>query len=83
MVLNHIPQLADIIVITPTPLNTDGFCCRNLDMINAAVVPLRVDHTIRKPQCQQVLYSFFTQVVINAVDIAFVKTIGHGAVDVL
>ncbi len=83
MVLNHIPQLADVIVVTPPPFNTDGFCCCNLDVVNATVVPLRVDHTIRKPQCQQVLHGLFTQVMINTVDVAFVKTIGHSAIDVL
>ena len=40
MVLHHVPQLPDTIVIGPTPLDTDFFSNRDLHVIDTALIPL-------------------------------------------
>ena len=51
-------------------------------MINAALIPLRVDEAIGKSQHQEVLDRFLTKVVINTIDVALVKVLRQRVVDV-
>ena len=52
MVLYHVAQLTDLVVIGPSTLDTHHFADRNLHVINAGVVPLTVDEAIGKSQYQ-------------------------------
>ena len=52
MVLYHVAQLTDLVVIGPATFDTHHFTNRNLHVINAGVVPLTVDEAIGKSQYQ-------------------------------
>ena len=52
MVLHHVPQLTDLVVIRPATFDAHHFTDRNLHVINAGVVPLTVDEAIGKSQYQ-------------------------------
>ena len=50
MVLHHVAQLTHAVVVSPTALDTHLFSDRDLNVVNAALVPLRVDKSICEPQ---------------------------------
>ena len=80
MVLYHVAKLSDLVIVGPTPFNADGFSDGNLHMINTAIVPLRINHSIGKTQGEQILYGFFTQIMIDTIDITLGKVLTHGIV---
>ena len=49
MVLHHISQLPNLIVVFPAPLNANRLGDRDLNMINARVVPLRINQPVGEP----------------------------------
>ena len=63
VILQHVSQLSDLIVIRKTTINADGFRHRDLHMIDAGIVPLGIDKTIGKTQRQQILDCFLAQIV--------------------
>ena len=81
MVLYHVAQLTDLVVIGPATFDTHHFTDRNLHVINAGVIPLTVDKAIGKSQYQQVLYGFLTQVVIDSINRLFIEILGECFVD--
>ena len=52
MVLHHVAQLPDLVVIRPSTLDAHQFPYRDLNVINAGVVPLAIDETVRESQNQ-------------------------------
>src|SRR5581483_6958521 len=40
-------------------------------MVDIAAIPHRLEDTVRKPKYEDVLYSFFSEIVINAVNLVF------------
>ena len=73
MVLHHVAQLSDLVVIGPSTLNAYHFPYRDLNVINAGVVPLAIDEAVCETQNQQILDRFFTQIVVDSVDRLFIK----------
>ena len=69
MVLHHVTQLTHAIVISPTTLDPHLFRNRDLNVVDATLIPLRVDKPVSKSQHQEVLDRLFAKVVIDAVDI--------------
>ena len=69
MVLHHVTQLTHAVVISPTALNAHLFRNRDLNVINATLIPLGIDKPIGKSQHQEVLDRLFAKVVIDSVDI--------------
>src|SRR5689334_6391643 len=45
------------------------FCHSNLNMVDITAIPNRLEDTVRKPKYQDVLHGFFTEIMINAVDL--------------
>ena len=57
------------IVIAAARFDADGFGNSNLYVIDVAAVPDRLENSVGKTKCQNVLDGFFSQVVINAVNL--------------
>ena len=81
MVLYHIAQLTDAIVVSPSPFNADLFSNRDLHVVNATLIPLGIDKPVSKPQHQQVLHRLLTQVMVNPVNVALVEKASQGLID--
>ena len=64
MVLDHVTQLANFIVVRPATLNTDHFTNSNLYVINTGIVPLAIDGYLQT-EVPIDSDSFFTQVMID------------------
>ena len=60
MVLHHIAQLPDLIVIRPATFDPYHLADRDLDVVNTGVIPLTVDKAVGKAQNKQVLDGLFT-----------------------
>ena len=71
MVLHHVAQRADAVVIGHAALQTDGFPHGDLNMINRPGIPERLEHDIAKAQRQQVLHRFLAQIMIDAENLLF------------
>ena len=75
MVLDHIAELPDLIVVGPTTLDPYHLADGDLDVVNAGVIPLTVDKAVGKAQNKKVLDGLFTEVVIDAVDRLFIEVL--------
>ena len=60
MVLDHIAELPDLIVVGPTTLDPYHLADGDLDVVNAGVIPLTVDKAVGKAQNKKVLDGLFT-----------------------
>ncbi len=74
MVLKHIPDHADAVVISGPMSNPDLLCNRDLYVIDIVAVPHGLIDGIGKTRNQDVLNRLFPQVMIDPVYLAFVKT---------
>ena len=75
MVLYHIAQLPDLIVIRPATFDAYHFPDGNLNVVNAGVIPLTVDKAVGKAQDKKVLNGLFAEVMIDAVDRFFIEVL--------
>ena len=75
MVLEHIPQHTGAVVVAAPVPDVHGLGNRDLDVIHVAPVPDGLEHRIGEAEEQDVLRCFFAQVVVDAVDLAFIE---HG-----
>ena len=73
VVLHHIAHGTRFIVISATPANTYNFRDSDLNMINILRVPKWFEQQVTKAHGHQILHSFFAKVMINAIDLAFIK----------
>jgi hypothetical protein len=67
MVLYHVAQCARLLVISRTVFDADGLGRGDLDMVDIVPVPDRLEDAVGKPECQQVLYRFLAEEVVDAV----------------
>ena len=81
VVLHHIAQLPDTVVVSPATFYAHLLGHRNLYVINATLVPLRIDKPVGKPKHQQVLHGLLTEVMINAVDVSLGEEARQGLID--
>ena len=80
VVLQHVAELADLVVVRKTTINTHGLGNRDLNMINAGVIPLCIDKSIGKTQGQQVLHCFFAKIMIDSINPFFFEVLSNGLV---
>ena len=73
MVLNHVAQGTRAFVIPSASFESHRFGRRNLHVLNVAPVPDRLKEGVGKPQGQNILYRFFTQVMVYPVNLLFGK----------
>ncbi len=81
MILHDIPQGAALFVIGTAPFHAEGFANGNLDMVDIIVVPDRLEDHVGKPEDQQVLDRFLTEVMVDPVDLAFLESGLDGLVE--
>ena len=73
MVLEHIAQHPHAVVIVGPVLDVHRLRHRDLDVIHVAPVPDGLEDGIGEAEEQDVLRRFLAQVVVDAVDLAFIK----------
>lgn len=73
VVLHHVPDDAVLVKVPPAPLNPNRLLEDNLDAVDAAPVPHRVEEHVCKAQDQHVLDHLLAQVVVDAVDFVLGK----------
>ncbi|MOA40358.1 hypothetical protein D3C78_1622240 [compost metagenome] len=81
MVLDHVAHLPGLIEVAPTPFNTHFFRHGDLHVIDGAVIPVGSKQGVGKAQCQKVQYRLFAQIVVDAVNLGFVKVLSNLIVD--
>ena len=81
MVLHHVAQLTHPVVISPTALDAHFFGNGNLNVINAALIPLGVDKAVGKSEHQKVLDCLFAQIMIDSIDILLIEKLSECLVD--
>ena len=73
MVLHHIAHCARCVIIGPAPTNAHSLRHSDLDMIDILRVPQRFKQQISKAHGHEILDSFLAQIMVNPVDLAFIK----------
>ncbi|MPM82378.1 hypothetical protein SDC9_129439 [bioreactor metagenome] len=81
MVLDHVAHLPGLVEITPTPFNAHLFCHGDFHMIDRAVIPVIHKQGVGKTQRQQVQNGLFSQIVVDAVNLALFKIFANLIVD--
>ena len=76
MVLDHVTHHTGTFVVRATTLNTNRFGIGNLDVIDVLPVPDRLEDSVCKTKDDQILDSFFSQIVVDSVNLVFIK---HGS----
>ena len=71
MVLHHVAERARRVVVAAASLDADGFGHGDLDVVDMAGVPQRLEQGIGEAERQQVLDRLFAQVMVDAVDLLF------------
>src|SRR5262249_51513155 len=80
MVLEHIPQHPGSIIITGPAAQPHLLRDSYLDVVDIVPIPQWFKDSIGKTKNQQVLNCLFTQVMVNAVNLAFLKNFVYLAV---
>ncbi len=83
MVLEHVPQNSGLVKIAGTVFHSDGFGCRDLDVVDVVGIPDRLKNHVGKAQQKDVLDGFLAEVVVNAVNLFFVQVLTQALVKLL
>ena len=81
VVLNHVSKRAGLFVIPGARADTFFLRDRNLHMVHVFLVEQRLEDAVRKPQDQDVLDGFLSEVVVDPVDLPLVEHRGNRVVD--
>lgn len=73
MVLDHVAERPDVVVVVPATLDPDRLRHRDLHVVDAVPVPQGLEDRVREPEGEQVLDGLLAQVVVNPVDLSFVE----------
>ena len=73
MVLHHVAQRAAGLVVTRAPLDAERFAGGDLDVVDVAVVPDRLEDGIGEAQDHDVLRGFLAQEMVDAEGCRFVE----------
>ena len=66
MVLHHVLQRADPVIIGDAALQPDRFGDGDLDMVDRLCIPQRLEQHIGKAQREQVLDGFLAKIMVDA-----------------
>jgi hypothetical protein len=77
VILDHIPQRPGFVVVLTPVLHIHRFSYRYLHIFDVIAVPERFKNGVGKPECQDILHGFFSQVMVDPVDLVFLKTFGQ------
>ena len=75
MVRNHVAQSTGAVVIPAAPLDAERFGDGDLDMIDIAAVPDRLENPVGKTKYQDVLDGFLAEVMVDPVDLLFFENL--------
>ncbi len=73
VVRHHVAQRARFVVIGPALFDAYRLRHRDLDVVDVAPVPNRLEDSVREAEDQDILDGLFSQVVIDPVDLLFVQ----------
>ncbi len=74
VVLHHVAQRADAVVVPRTPFDTEGFGDGDLDLVDMTGVEHRLDEPVREAEHEHVLHGLFAEEVVDAEDLVFAPT---------
>ncbi len=60
------------VVVSASLFHAYRFGHGNLNVIDVAPVPDRLEDSVCEPECQNILYGFFSEVMIDPVNLAFI-----------
>ena len=80
MVLHHVAQRADAIIIGDAAFEAHGFGDGDLDMVDRGGVPQRFEHDIAEAERQQVLDGFLAQIMVDAENLLFSEQVADAVV---
>ncbi len=83
MVLHHVAQRADAVIIGDAAFQAHGFADSDLDMVDAGRVPQGFEHQIAKAQRQQVLDGFLAQIMVDAENLILFEQRADAVIDLL
>ena len=83
VVLEHVAEHADTIVVAAAAADRHFLGHRDLHVIDVVAVPYRFENAVGEPQDHQVLDRLLAQVMINAIDLAFLENLVHRLVELL
>ena len=76
MILQHVAQGAGLVVIAATSSDAERFGRGDLNMVDPAGIPQRLQQRVREPRDEQVLHAFLAEVVVDPEDLPLLE---HGA----
>jgi hypothetical protein len=83
MVLKHIFQNANTVVVASPMANSQRFSDHDLNVVDEIAVPDRLEDGVREAEHQHVLDGFFAEVMVDAVDLVLVQNTMQGLVQTL
>ena len=76
VVLQHVAQRAGLVVVVAAGTDAERFGRGDLDVVDPAGIPQRLEQRVREPRDEQVLHALLAEVVVDAEDLPLVE---HGA----
>ena len=81
MVLDHVAQVAGLVVIAGAGFQADGLGHGDLDIVDIAARPGALEQGVGEAQHQEVLHRLLAEVMVDPVGAAFRQDAGDGVVD--
>ncbi|MPM47126.1 hypothetical protein SDC9_93834 [bioreactor metagenome] len=75
MILNHVAQSPGTVVIASAASYADFFGRSDLDPVNVFSVPYGLEKAIIKPCYHDILYRFFSEVVVDTINLFLKETV--------
>lgn len=83
MILDHVAYGPGLVVVARSPLDPQLFGNHNPDVLDAIPIPDRLEEGIGEPEDQEVLDCLLAQVVVDPVDLRFIKVAVEQTIEVL
>ena len=83
VVLHHVPEGTRGFVVARALFHANGFCCRDLNVVDVIAVPDRLENGVRKAHHQDVLNRLFAEIVVDAEDLVFLPAAFDHAIEFL
>src|SRR5215469_11253518 len=80
MVLHHVTNSTRFLVVGSASFQSDILCHSNLYVVNITPVPHRLEDAICQAKNKNILYCFFAEIMIDAIDLLFFEDPGNLAV---
>ena len=81
MVLKHVPHNAGLVIVTAAIFHSHGFRRGNLDVVDVAPVPDRLENGVGETENHDILHRLFAEIVIDSVNLLLIQHFMHSAVE--